>query len=58
VRAVPSGTLRAEHSAVRPGHHLNKRHWITVTLDNSLPDELVFGLPKRERDRVRLSANR
>jgi predicted DNA-binding protein (MmcQ/YjbR family) len=21
--------LRAEHSAVRPGYHLNKRHWIT-----------------------------
>ena len=27
--------LRAEHSAVRPGYHLNKRHWITVTLDDS-----------------------
>jgi len=62
--------LRAEHSAVQPGYHLNKRHWITVTLDSSLPDELVFGLledsyelvvdglPKRERDGVRLSANR
>jgi predicted DNA-binding protein (MmcQ/YjbR family) len=36
--------LRAEHSAVRPGYHLNKRHWITVTLDDSLPDELVIGL--------------
>ena len=36
--------LRAEHSAVRPGYHLNKRHWITVTLDDSLPRELVFEL--------------
>jgi predicted DNA-binding protein (MmcQ/YjbR family) len=36
--------LRAEHSAIRPGYHLNKRHWITVTLDDSLPDELVTGL--------------
>ena len=54
--------LRAEHSAVRPGYHLNKRHWITVTLDDSLSDELVLrlvedsyalvvdGLSKRERD--------
>jgi predicted DNA-binding protein (MmcQ/YjbR family) len=62
--------LRAEHSAVRHGYHPNKRHWITATLDYPLPDELVFGLledsyklvvdglPKRERDRVRLSANR
>jgi predicted DNA-binding protein (MmcQ/YjbR family) len=36
--------LPAEHSSVRPGYHLNKRHWITVTLDGSLSDELVFGL--------------
>ncbi|HEX2432992.1 MAG TPA: MmcQ/YjbR family DNA-binding protein [Gaiellaceae bacterium] len=62
--------LRAEHSAVVPGYHLNKRHWITATIDDSLPDELVFGLledsyelvvdglPKRERDRVRLGADR
>ena len=61
-------TLRAEHAAVRPGYHLNKRHWITVTLDDSLPDELVFGLiedsyelvveglPKRERELVRSRA--
>jgi predicted DNA-binding protein (MmcQ/YjbR family) len=62
--------LRDRYPAVRPGYHLNKRHWITVTLDNSLPDELVFGLledsyelvvdglPKHVRDRVRLSADR
>ena len=60
--------LRAEHSCIRPGYHLNKRHWITVTLDDSLPDELVFGLiedsyelvvdglPRRERDLVRSRA--
>jgi predicted DNA-binding protein (MmcQ/YjbR family) len=62
--------LRAEHSAVRPGYHLNKRHWITVTLDDSLPDELLLGLiedsyelvvgglPKRERDLVRSGPGR
>jgi predicted DNA-binding protein (MmcQ/YjbR family) len=60
--------LRAEHAAVRAGYHLNKRHWITVTLDDSLPDELLLGLledsyelvvdglPKRERDLVRSPA--
>jgi len=60
--------LRAEHTAVRPGYHLNKRHWITVTLDDSLSDELVIGLiedsyelvvnglPKRERELVRSQA--
>ena len=34
--------LRAAHSAVRPGYHLNKRYWITVTLDDSLPVTAVL----------------
>ncbi|SEJ59511.1 Predicted DNA-binding protein, MmcQ/YjbR family [Deinococcus reticulitermitis] len=34
--------LRAEHPGhIVPGHHLNKRHWVTLTLDGSLPAELV-----------------
>ena len=28
----------------RAGYHLNNRHWNTVTLDGSLPDEMVTGL--------------
>jgi predicted DNA-binding protein (MmcQ/YjbR family) len=51
--------LRATYSSVRPGYHLNKRHWNTVTLDGSLShrvvrdlvedsyDLVVAGLPKR-----------
>lgn len=30
--------LRDVFSAVRPGYHMNKRHWNTVTLDGSLPE--------------------
>ena len=30
--------LRAQHRAVRPGYHLDKRHWNTVTIDGSLDD--------------------
>jgi predicted DNA-binding protein (MmcQ/YjbR family) len=53
--------LRTTYAAIRPGYHLDKRHWNTVTLDGSLPDELardlvedsydlvVSGLPKRIR---------
>jgi len=32
---------RAEYPAVRPGYHMNKRHWNTVTLDGSVPDEVL-----------------
>lgn len=53
--------LRDVFSAVRPGYHMNKKHWNTVTLDGSLPaGELqrmidnsyalvVKGLPKAVR---------
>ena len=33
--------LRASYPAIRPGYHLNKRHWNTVTLDGSVPDGTV-----------------
>jgi len=33
--------LRAQHSAVRPGYHLNKRHWNTLTLDGSIDDDQI-----------------
>jgi predicted DNA-binding protein (MmcQ/YjbR family) len=36
--------LRAAHQAIAPGYHLNKRHWNTITMDGSLPDQLVIDL--------------
>jgi predicted DNA-binding protein (MmcQ/YjbR family) len=60
--------LRRSYPAIQPGYHLNKRHWNTVTLDGSLPDELVrdmledsydlvvAGLPRVTRERLGWSA--
>jgi predicted DNA-binding protein (MmcQ/YjbR family) len=57
-------SLRDSYSAIRPGYHLNKRHWNTITLDGSLPDQLVrdliedsydlvvSALPKRVREQL------
>jgi predicted DNA-binding protein (MmcQ/YjbR family) len=57
--------LRDRYPAVRPGYHLNKRHWNTIELDGSVPtDELaelvdhswelvVAKLPRRDRDALR-----
>ena len=36
--------LRAAFAAVRPGYHLSKRHWNTVTLDGTVPDDIVHGM--------------
>src|SRR6188768_1601649 len=33
--------LRADHPAITPGYHLNKRHWNTVVADGSVPDAMV-----------------
>ncbi len=33
--------LRTQHSAIRAGYHLNKRHWNTVTLDGSVGDDAI-----------------
>jgi predicted DNA-binding protein (MmcQ/YjbR family) len=32
-----ASALRATYPAVRPGYHLNKRHWNTITLDGAIP---------------------
>ena len=44
--------LRHTYAAIRPGYHLNKRHWNTVTLDGSLPDQLVRDLVEDSYDLV------
>jgi predicted DNA-binding protein (MmcQ/YjbR family) len=44
--------LRAEHAAVLPGYHLNKRHWNTVVLDGSLPEPLVRDMLEDSYDLV------
>ncbi len=36
--------LRDNFPAVKPGYHLNKKHWNTVTLDSSLPNEAILAL--------------
>jgi len=33
--------LRGQYRSIVPGYHLNKRHWITITLDGEVPDERV-----------------
>jgi len=44
--------LRNSYPAIRPGYHLNKRHWNTIMLDGSLPDQLVRDLVEDSYDLV------
>lgn len=45
--------LRAAYPhSVQPGTHLNKRHWVTLTLDGSLPADLIGELLRGSYDLV------
>ncbi len=33
--------LRERYPAVLEGYHMNKKHWITVLIDGSIPDRLI-----------------
>jgi predicted DNA-binding protein (MmcQ/YjbR family) len=56
--------LRQTYPAVTPGYHMNKKHWNTILLDGSIPDDevlemvdhayeqVVKGLTKKEREKI------
>lgn len=44
--------LRNVHAAVQPGYHLNKRHWNTVLIDGSLPDQTIRDMIEDSYDLV------
>ena len=44
--------LRERYAAVLPGYHMNKKHWNTVIMDQSIPDKLVKQWVKDSYDLV------
>jgi predicted DNA-binding protein (MmcQ/YjbR family) len=56
--------LRDIYEAVQPGYHMSKKHWNTITLDGSIPEDetvkmiddsyrlVVKGLKKADRERL------
>ena len=57
-------SLREHHDSVLPGYHMSKKHWNTILLDDSIPNNLikewiddsydliVLGLPKKLREEL------
>jgi predicted DNA-binding protein (MmcQ/YjbR family) len=44
--------LRDSYAGIRPGYHLNKRHWNTVDVDGTVPDRLVLDMVEDSYDLV------
>jgi predicted DNA-binding protein (MmcQ/YjbR family) len=38
---------RERHDAIEPGYHMNTKHWITATLDGSIPEQDVRAMIDR-----------
>jgi predicted DNA-binding protein (MmcQ/YjbR family) len=36
--------LRSQFNAIKPGYYMNKNHWNTITLDDSIPEDLLNDL--------------
>jgi predicted DNA-binding protein (MmcQ/YjbR family) len=36
--------LRERYEAVQSGYHMNKKHWNTITIDNSIPENELLGM--------------
>jgi predicted DNA-binding protein (MmcQ/YjbR family) len=53
---VLAESLRSSYASVVPGYHLNKRHWLTVTLNEDAPDEMVRDLVQDSYDLVKPKA--
>ncbi|HEY3957612.1 MAG TPA: MmcQ/YjbR family DNA-binding protein [Streptosporangiaceae bacterium] len=51
-------SLRDRYAGITPGYHLNKRHWNTVALDGSVPDDEVTELIDQSYDLVVASLTR
>ncbi len=36
--------LRERYQAVKPGYHMNKKHWNSITINEDLPDPKIYEL--------------
>lgn len=44
--------LREQYAGIKPGYHMNKKHWNTVMMDGSVPDPLIVELIDHSYDLV------
>jgi predicted DNA-binding protein (MmcQ/YjbR family) len=44
--------LRSAHAEVIPGYHLNKRHWNTVIVGGTLPEQMIKDMIEDSYDLV------
>jgi predicted DNA-binding protein (MmcQ/YjbR family) len=46
-------SLRDSYTSIVPGYHLNKKHWLTITLNEDAADQMVLDLIQDSYDLVK-----
>ena len=44
--------LRDTYPTVKPGYHLNKQHWNTVEIDDTIPDSELYDMIDHSYEQV------
>lgn len=50
--------LREKYEGIRPGYHMNKKHWISVYFDKDILDQTIKELVKQSYDIVKASLSK
>jgi predicted DNA-binding protein (MmcQ/YjbR family) len=46
-------SLRATYASIVPGYHLNKKHWLTITVGEDAHDQMIMDLVQDSYDLVK-----
>lgn len=52
------GELQERYDGIRPGYHMNKKHWISVCFNQDVPDSKILELVRQSYDIVAASLTR
>lgn len=52
------GELQERYDGIRPGYHMNKKHWISVCFNQNVPDSKILELVRQSYDIVAASLTR
>ncbi len=50
--------LREQYDEVRPGYHMNKKHWNTVMLDGGLSSKVIYSMVDHSYDLVKMGSRK
>ena len=57
-RPEQSEELQERYEGMRPGYHMNKRHWLSFCFNRDVPDSLIRSLVRQSYDLVVASLTR